>query len=69
MVYFLADVAALPLLLTPVNTASTSSTWVIGGEGIQDANFVYPFAAFIAYMLAYVLYRMPIRLRKARKQQ
>lgn len=57
VVYFVADIAALPLLLTPTNTVSVGSTWIIGGGGIQDGNFVYPLAAFIAYPSTYLLLR------------
>jgi hypothetical protein len=55
LVYFFADLAALPLLLTPANTVGTNPIWMIGGSGVQDANFLYPMTALISYPLSHFL--------------
>lgn len=54
LVYFLADLAALPLLLTPANSV-TNSTWIIGADGIQDGNFFFPLSAMISYLVSQYL--------------
>ena len=68
-VYFFADIVALPLLLTPANSTLADQSWIIGGNGTQDGNFLFPLAAFAGYPLAALLTEWLARFRNRRRSR
>jgi hypothetical protein len=67
IVFFLADLVALPLLLAPMNSVN-DSIWTIGANGMRDGNFFFPLTAMISYPASQFLLMTATRARSRVKR-